>query len=178
MHSARRNGRLMLALRTVAIIAALLPAPTPAPAKDDPAAVSSQDGKYLDKDGNPTFHIAPDGTVDFYTYAGYVRYSANCLQCHGPDGMGSTYAPALVRSLQSLTYEQFMAIVAGGKQDVTAAQTLVMPALGLNRNVMCYLDAIYAYLRARADGALGRGRPPKHDPKPAEFAKDEDACME
>ena len=45
--------------------------------------------KYADKNGNPTYKVAPDGTVDFYTYAGFIRYSANCLQCHGPDGMGS-----------------------------------------------------------------------------------------
>ena len=32
---------------------------------------------------------------------------------------------------------------------------------------MCYIDAIYVYLRARADGAIGRGRPAEHDPKPA-----------
>ena len=55
----------------------------------DPSAVSSQDGKYLDKDGNPTYSIK-DGKVDWYTYVGYVRYAANCLQCHGPDGLGST----------------------------------------------------------------------------------------
>ena len=36
---------------------------------------------------------------------------------------------------------------------------------------MCYVDDIYVYLRARADGALGRVRPAKHDDKPAEFAK-------
>ena len=48
----------------------------------DPAAVSSEDGKWTDKDGNPTFKIEPDGTVDWYTYAGFIRYSAECLRCH------------------------------------------------------------------------------------------------
>ena len=143
----------------------------------DPASVSSQDGKYVDKDGNPTFHIGKDGTVDFYTYVGFVRYSANCLQCHGPDGLGSTYAPSLVDALKTLSYSDFYATVAGGKQDVNAAQNLVMPALGTNKNVMCYIDAIYVYLRARADGAVGRGRPDKHEPKPDAFLKTEDSCM-
>ena len=140
-------------------------------------AVSSRDGEYFDKDGNPTYHIAEDGTVDWYTYGGYLRYGASCLQCHGPDGLGSSYAPSLVDALQSLTYADFQAAVAGGKKDVNAAQQLVMPALGTNPNVMCYIDAIYVYLRARSDGALGRQRPQAHEPKPDGFTKAEDACM-
>ncbi len=36
-----------------------------------------------------------------------------------------------------------------------------MPAFGTNPNVMCYLDDIYAYLKARSDGVVGRGRPAK-----------------
>jgi len=53
----------------------------------------------------------------------------------------------------------------------------VMPANGDNKNVMCFIDAIYVYLRARADDAIGRGRPEKHAAKPEEFTKAEDACM-
>jgi hypothetical protein len=52
----------------------MLVAPGPvAHAADDPTAVKSEDGKYLDKEGNPTFKVAPDGTVDWYTYSGYRR---------------------------------------------------------------------------------------------------------
>ncbi|MEO8716424.1 MAG: c-type cytochrome, methanol metabolism-related [Acetobacteraceae bacterium] len=143
----------------------------------DPAAVSSEDGKYLDKDGTPTFKTFPDGKVDWYTYAGFLRYSANCLACHGPDGLGSTYAPSLVDALKTLSYGDFLSTVAGGKKNVSASQDLVMPALGTNKNVMCYIDAIYVYLRARADGAVGRGRPENQDPKPAAYSKAEDECM-
>jgi hypothetical protein len=46
-----------------------------------------------------------------------------------------------------------------------------------NPNVMRYIDPIYAYLRARSDGALGRQRPEKHEPKPDAFTKAEDSCM-
>ena len=143
----------------------------------DPAAVKSQDGKWEDKNGNPTFKIGDDGKVDWYTYVGFVRYSANCLQCHGPDGLGSTYAPSLVDSLKNIDYSTFYATVAGGKKNVSAAQNLVMPAEGENKNVMCYIDAIYVYLRARADNAVGRGRPGKHEPRPDAFTKAEDECM-
>ena len=142
----------------------------------DPAPVSAEDGKWSDKDGNPTYKVE-NGKVDFYSYNGFVRYSANCLQCHGPDGLGSTYAPSLLETLQRLSYADFMAMVANGKKDVSNSSNLVMPSLGVNRNVMCYIDSIFVYLRARSDGAIGRGRPEDHEPKPDAFAKAEDACM-
>jgi methanol metabolism-related c-type cytochrome len=139
---------------------------------------SVQDGQYKDKNGDPTYHVTDAGKkVDWYTMSGYLRYSANCIVCHGPDGMGSTYAPSLVDALKGMDYAHFAGIVVGGKKDVNAAQELVMPAFGENRNVMCYMPDIYTYLRARADGALGRNRPAEHEPKPAAFEKAEDACM-
>ena len=143
----------------------------------DPTAVKSDDGKWIDKDGTPTFKVAPDGTVDWYTYVGFNRYSSECLRCHGPDGMGSTYAPALMDSIKRLSYTDFYSEVAGGRKDVSASQNLVMPANGENKNVMCFIDAIYVYLRARADDAIGRGRPEKHAPKPEAYTKAEDECM-
>ncbi len=30
----------------------------------DPKAVKSEDGKYLDKEGSPTFNVGADGTVE------------------------------------------------------------------------------------------------------------------
>lgn len=143
----------------------------------DSKAVKSDDGKWTDKDGNPTFKIEKDGTVDWYTSIGFNRYSSECLRCHGPDGMGSSYAPALMDSMKRQSYSDFYGIVAGGKKDVSASQDLVMPANGANKNVMCFIDAIYIYLRARGDGAIGRGRPEKHAPKPEAYSKAEDECM-
>ena len=64
----------------------------------DPAVASSDNGKYSDKDGNPTYKISADGTVDWYTYSGFRRYHSDCHVCHGPNGEGSSYAPALVDS--------------------------------------------------------------------------------
>lgn len=167
-------------VRIWAVMAALLlliTSQVEADSSGDPAAVSSDDGQYADKDGNPTFKIDKDGTVDWYTSVGYVRYTANCMQCHGPDGLGSSFGPSLVDALQTLSYSQFTDTVTNGKQNVSASQDLVMPAFGTNPNVMCYLDAIFIYLRARSDGALGRGQPQKSAPKPAGYSKAEDACM-
>lgn len=167
-------------IRTWAATAALLllvTAQAGADGSGDPAAVTSSDGEYSDKAGNPTFKIEPDGTVDWYSSVGYVRYTANCMQCHGPDGLGSSFGPSLVDALQTLSYSQFLDTVTNGKKNVSASQDLVMPALGDDPNVMCYIDAIFVYLRARSDGALGRGQPQKNAPRPAGYSKAEDACM-
>lgn len=143
----------------------------------DPTAVKNEDGKYFDKEGNPTYKVQSGGTVDWYTYSGFRRYNAECLRCHGPDGLGSSYAPALTDSLKTLSYNDFLSAVAGGKKAVNTAQDLVMPALGADKNVMCYIDDIYVYLRARTNAAIGRERPTKHEEKPQGATKWEDSCM-
>ena len=143
----------------------------------DPTAVKQEDGKYFDKQGNPTYKIQADGTVDWYTYSGFVRYHSECHVCHGPDGAGSSYAPALMDSLKTLSYSDFLGVVAGGKKAVNTAQDLVMPAFGTNKNVMCVIDDIYVYLRARANDAIGRGRPQKHEEKPEAAKKWTDSCF-
>ncbi|HEY3149281.1 MAG TPA: c-type cytochrome, methanol metabolism-related [Dongiaceae bacterium] len=123
------------------------------------------------------YKIAPDGTVDWATFSGFRRFNSTCYVCHGPDGAGSSFAPALVESLKHLSYEQFTEIVVNGKTEVNTASQRKMPSFGTDPNVMCYLDDIYAYLKARSDGALGRGRPAKHADKPPEAAEAENSCM-
>jgi methanol metabolism-related c-type cytochrome len=143
----------------------------------DPTAVKSEDGKYYDKEGNPTFKVAADGTVDWYTYSGYRRYHSECHVCHGPDGMGSTYAPALAESLKTMSYGDFVSVVASGRKNISTSQENVMPALGDNPNVACYMDDLYIYLRARANDAVGRARPAKKEDKPAAYTQAESSCM-
>lgn len=141
-------------------------------------AVSMQDnGMWVDKDGNPTDHINKDGTLDWFSFSGYRRYHSECHVCHGPDAMGSTYAPALMDSLKTMSYADFLQTVAAGRKNVTTAQTNVMPSFGDNKNVMCYINDIYVYLHARADGDLDRKRPEKHTPKPKAYADAETACV-
>jgi methanol metabolism-related c-type cytochrome len=143
----------------------------------DPTAVKSEDGKYLDKEGNPTYKVQADGTVDWYTYSGYRRYHSECHVCHGPDGMGSSYAPALKDSLKTMSYGDFMGVVASGRKNVTTSQENVMPAFGDNPNVACYMDDLYIYLRARANDAVGRVRPAKHEDKSKAYTDAEKSCM-
>jgi methanol metabolism-related c-type cytochrome len=145
--------------------------------KQKAAAVTDKDGKSFDADGNPTFKVQADGTVDWYTFSGYRRYHSDCHVCHGPDGMGSSYAPALANSLKTIDYATFLSIVAQGRKNVAAGKENVMPAFGDNKNVYCYMDDLYIYLRARAVDAIPRGRPPKKADKP-QAAKDyETQCM-
>ena len=142
----------------------------------DNAAVKEEDGKYLDKDGNPTFKIT-NGSTDWYTYSGYRRYHSECHVCHGPDGEGSSYAPALKNSVKAMSYGEFIEITASGRKNVNASHNNVMPAFGDNPNVACYIDDLYVYLRARGADAVGRVRPAKHDDKPPAAQQAEDSCM-
>ncbi|MHB0954200.1 MAG: c-type cytochrome, methanol metabolism-related [Allorhizobium sp.] len=147
---------------------------------DDKAAAAvatSEDGKYFDKEGTPTFRIQEDGTVDWYTYSGYRRFNSECFVCHGADGAGSSFAPVLVNSLKTMSYGDFLSIVAQGRKNLSAGKESVMPSFGNNKNVYCYLDDLYIYLRARAVGDLPRGRPAKKEDKPASAKEHETSCM-
>jgi len=67
--------------------------------------------------------------------------------------MGSTFAPSLVNGLPDV--EAFRRIVRDGQTNGTS----VMKGFAADPNVAPYIDDVYAYLQARADGVLGRGRP-------------------
>lgn len=95
---------------------------------------------------------------DARTYRGYRLYQGSCSHCHGPDGMGSTFAASLVDHLPSV--DAFRRIVNGGQSSCAS----VMKGFADDPNIAPYIDDIYAYLQARADGALGRGRPIKSAP--------------
>jgi methanol metabolism-related c-type cytochrome len=140
------------------------------------AGSSASQGSADAADAKP-YKIEKDGTVDWATFNGYRRFNSICETCHGFDGVGSSFGPSLVDALKAMSHDQFVGIVANGKQDVNTAQDLKMPALGTNPNVMCYIDDIYTYLKARADGVVGRGRPPKHARKPQSATDAENSCM-
>lgn len=164
--------RVGLAL-TFAVVAVLLSSAT-LRAEMEKQAV---DGKWETAAGVPTYNIEKDGTVDWYTFSGFRRYHSECHVCHGPDGEGSTYAPSLTQSLKTMSYEDFLLVVASGREIMRADKQSVMPALGDNSNVMCYIDDIFVYLKARADGALPRGRPAKRVEKPATAEENEKRCF-
>ncbi|PPJ44954.1 c-type cytochrome, methanol metabolism-related [Rhizobium sp. KAs_5_22] len=144
---------------------------------DNITAVTNENGRYYTADGVPTFNIAPDGTMDWMTYSGFRRYHSECHVCHGPEGEGSSYAPALKTSAIDLDYYAFVEVVTNGRKKVDASQNSVMPSFGQNANVMCYLDDIYTYLKARGSEALPRGRPGKKEPKSDAIRQAEADCL-
>ena len=140
-----------------------------------------EDGKWVLPDGTITYHVKKDGGLDWYAYSGFKRYAdvGGCQQCHGPAGKGSTYAPALIDSLKTMDYGTFLGIVASGRIRKIGDAESVMPALGDNKNVMCYIEDIYAYLRGRAQGAVNESRPNARtrDPKPEQAKIYEKECF-
>lgn len=149
-------------LVALALLALALVAGTAAAQSSD-AAQGSDTGGEVDWEKQP--YIIRDGKVDYGTYNGYRRYHSACHTCHGPDALGSSYAPALKDSLNALSYSEFLDVVVNGRQNLSAGRESVMPAFAENTDVMLYIDHIYAYLKARADDKVGRGRPQRLDPE-------------
>jgi methanol metabolism-related c-type cytochrome len=108
---------------------------------------------------NDPVYVVENGRVDQQTFNGYRRYGESCHRCHGPDGAGSSYAPGLVDSLKTMSFQEFADVVINGRQNVSKAQSNVMPAFGNTEDVVLYLNDIYGYLKARSDDKLPRGRP-------------------
>ena len=113
----------------------------------------------LAADGEQKPYTVENGKVDKATFNGWRRYTESCLRCHGPDGAGSSYGPDLVDSAKRMSKDEFEDIVINGRTNVTTASENVMPPFGTVEDVVSYLDDVWAYLKARADGVLGRGRP-------------------
>ncbi|SFB12416.1 c-type cytochrome, methanol metabolism-related [Poseidonocella pacifica] len=169
---------------TVAALVALLPGlvaaqswtdqPVDPSEHQEEVAVDYEDeGRYYTADDVPTYNIAEDGTVDWLTFSGFRRYHAECHVCHGPDGEGSTYAPKIKNSAVLMDYYDFYDTVVNGRANGNS----VMPHFGDNPNVMCYLDDIYVYLKARGMDAVARGRPAKKAAKSEMIQEAENACM-
>ena len=165
-----RPGLIFSALATVAVLSL-------ASAQTIAATKTEQDGKWVDENEDIRFNIKEDGTVDWFTYNGFRRYHSECHVCHGPDGLGSTYAPALADSVKTMDFATFQEVIMSGRTVHKAdGSESVMPQFGDNMNIACYVPDLYAYLRARASGDLGRGRPAKRDEKPESAKEAESAC--
>ncbi len=126
--------------------------------------VTFKDGRYRDKDGKPTPVVTKDYNVDWATWQGFRRYHDACHVCHGPNALGSTFAPSLADSLKTMDYETFYGIVVGGRVADRGGTQYVMPAFGEDKNIMCYLDDIYTYVKARSINADGKGGMPPGRP--------------
>jgi mono/diheme cytochrome c family protein len=113
-------------------------------------------------------YTVENGRVDAGVMAGWEVYTGTCMACHGPDGLGSSFAPSLVRAAERRTFEEFAQTIAEGR-DILPGQ--VMPSFAGDMRVMSHIGDIWNYLGARTEGALGRGRP---QPLEAEGETEED----
>ena len=99
---------------------------------------------------------APDGGEpggQTETVRGWAALRAmDCARCHGRDYAGWS-GPSLIAAVRDGTRERFDYFVLDG--DVMRG----MPGYRSQPLVVAELDAIYAYLRARAEGAIGAGSP-------------------
>ena len=139
-----------------------------------------EDGKYFDKNDEPTYNKNDKDQWDWLSFNGNRRYHAECHVCHGPLGLGSSFAPALATSLKTMSYDDFRDVVTNGRSvKQSDGSSNVMPSFGTNKNVMCFLDDFYVYLKARADGAMGPvfHRNLKKEAKAKEIREEESACF-
>lgn len=138
--------------------------------------IKFQDGRYRDKDGNPVPIVTKKYMVDWGTWNGFRRYHDACHVCHGPNALGSTFAPALADSLKTMDYNTFLATVSSGRKVNRGGTEFVMPSFGADKNIMCYIDDIYTYIKARSTGAMPPGRPNGREDISPEAKKAADEC--
>jgi len=93
--------------------------------------------------------------VDRDTYIGWRTYHGFCHVCHAQDAVGSTFAPNLLNHMQDFDFDMFVDRTANGY----TGQVGVMPPWKDNPNVSKRYKELFAYLKARSDGALPPGRP-------------------
>ena len=144
-----------------------------------------------------TYRIV-DGKVDSGTYAGWFVYHLSCHMCHGEDASGTDVAPNLRQSLKSMTQVEFANKVLGryrvleapgdGPPDEAARKAIIdevlqhrrgsrgqlaMPVWESDPGMKPHILDLYAYLKARSDGAIGTGRPIPSPPLPGPLPRGE-----
>ncbi len=101
--------------------------------------------------------LVPKDTIPQDAYTGWKQYELNCSRCHGEFGVGSSFAPALIESLKSdgtvPDQATFITVVCQGRKEKG------MPSWCEAGMEMGTITNIYSYLKLRADGKVGLGRP-------------------
>ncbi len=105
--------------------------------------------------------------VDKRTHNGWRVFGAFCARCHGTAAEGGAFAPSLVNRLKIIDLGQFLNVVSNGLVRNIGGQISVMPKWRDNPTVMAHLYDLYAYVKARSDGALPPGEPGLLEEQPA-----------
>jgi hypothetical protein len=127
------------------------------------------DEKWVLPNGEPTYDIQPDGTVDWFTYAGFRRYQEKCQVCHGGDGRKNfnVGGPLLRDQMPGYDFQEFDGLVSRNSGPVApSADRFIMPLMFDDNDVMCHKEEIFIYLKAVSDGSLPWNEQPKlHAPE-------------
>ena len=131
-------------------------ASAPAPAAVKPTASTVKDAPAASTAAAPSgaapYKVVDGNKVDAFTLKGFHTWrSAACDRCHGANQEGMV-GPSLVNSLKTLTKEQFVTTVTNGRLEKG------MPSFGQNPTVKENIDALYAYLKGRSDGAITKAK--------------------
>jgi cytochrome c553 len=102
-----------------------------------------KDALYTVVDGNK---VDPNTMKGFRTWR-----TGACDRCHGANQEGMV-GPSLIASLRTLSKDEFVKVVRDGRLDKG------MPSFGTNPPVAENVDALYAYLKGRSDGAIKTAR--------------------
>ncbi len=153
--------------------------------KDDIQAILAQyhfpplDGVKKVKKKHKKPYTVVNGKVDEKTYVGWRLFNSTCFVCHGRDATGTDIAPNLlprVAKMSAYKFRKRMLRRYFGKVnlddperrqrflstlDKERAQQFHMPVWADDPNIRPHISELYAYLKARADGVLGTGRPEK-----------------
>ena len=103
---------------------------------------------------------AAKGSEPEQVYEGWRQYSVHCARCHGQDVLGNPVAANLLVTVApggpTAEREPFVGVVAKGRTDggMPGFENALTPE---------QIDAIYAYVRGRAEKKIPPGRP--KDPK-------------
>ena len=101
---------------------------------------------------DPLYSVVDGFKVDANTMQGFRTWrAAACDRCHGPNQEGLV-GPSLLNSLKVLTKEEFIKTVTDGRLEKGMVSFKESPI------VMGNLDALYAYLKGRSDGAITRAK--------------------
>jgi mono/diheme cytochrome c family protein len=96
------------------------------------------------------------GQVSEAEYEGWRQYSVNCARCHGQDALPNPVAANLLVSVGPggpvRSAEQFAQVVSEGRPDrgMPAFKSIMTPG---------QIQAVYAYVKGRADKRIPPGRP-------------------
>ena len=100
--------------------------------------------------------LQPAPQLDAESYEGWRQYSAHCARCHGQDVLGNPVAADLLVSTKTggpvSGQAAFLAVVKAGRTDRG------MPSFATTLSD-AHANAIYAYVKGRADGKIPAGRP-------------------